>query len=96
MSPFSDIDNGADLVETAFLMEGLLVARQYFNGTSTAETALRADINQLYQNVEWSWFRKNNEQRLIWHWSPQFNFQIDLKIKGWDEALMVYVLAIIA
>ena len=93
VQPFSAKDNGADLVETSFLMEGLLVARQYFNGPSADEITLRTDINQLYQNVEWNWFRNNNEERLLWHWSPQFNFQIDLQIKGWDEALMVYVLA---
>lgn len=93
VQPFSAKDNGADLVETSFLMEGLLVARQYFNSNTAAETTLRTDINQLYQNVEWNWFRKNNEQRLMWHWSPEFNWDINLQVAGWDEALMVYVLA---
>jgi hypothetical protein len=90
---FSTKDNGADLVETSFLIEGLLVARQYFNGSDTAEVTLRNDINQLYQNVEWSWFRKNNEERLLWHWSPEFAWDINLQVKGWNESLMVYVLA---
>ncbi|TKC00148.1 glucoamylase family protein [Pedobacter cryophilus] len=93
VQPFSAKDNGADLVETSFLMEGLLVARQYFNGTDAAEVTLRNDINQLYQNVEWSWFRKNNEERLLWHWSPEFTWDINLQVKGWNESLMVYVLA---
>lgn len=90
---FSTKDNGADLVETSFLIEGLLVARQYFNGSDAAEVTLRNDINQLYQNVEWSWFRKNNEERLLWHWSPEFAWDINLQVKGWNESLMVYVLA---
>ena len=93
VQPFSAKDNGADLVETSFLMEGLLVARQYFNGSNAAELSLRTDINQLYQNVEWSWFRKNNEERLLWHWSPEFNWDINLQVKGWNESLMTYVLA---
>lgn len=93
VQPFSAKDNGADLVETSFLMEGLLVARQYYNGNNVSEIALRADINQLYQNVEWSWFRKNNEERLLWHWSPEFTWDINLQVKGWNESLMVYVLA---
>jgi hypothetical protein len=93
VQPFSAKDNGADLVETSFLMQGLLVARQYFNDNSAAETQLRADINQLYNNVEWSWFRKGAENKLYWHWSPNFDWDINLQIKGWNESLMVYVLA---
>jgi hypothetical protein len=90
--PFSAQDNGADLVETSYLMEGLLTARQYFNGTGTDETALRADINTLYNNVEWDWFRQGNQNVLYWHWSPDQGWAINMPIRGWDEALMPYVL----
>lgn len=93
VQPFSTKDNGADLVETSFLMEGLLVARQYFNGADAGEIQLRADINQLYNNVEWDWFRNGGQEKLIWHWSPEYNWDINLQVKGWNEALMVYVLA---
>lgn len=91
VQPFSAKDNGADLVETAFLMEGLLVVRQYFDGNSPAETAMRSDITQLYNDVEWDWFRKKSEERLYWHWSPDYNWDINLPVKGWNESLMVYV-----
>ncbi|OCX52003.1 beta-glucosidase [Mucilaginibacter sp. PPCGB 2223] len=90
--PFSAQDNGADLVETSYLMEGLLTARQYFNGTGTDETTLRADINTLYNNVEWDWFRQGNQNVLYWHWSPDQGWAINMPIRGWDEALMPYVL----
>jgi hypothetical protein len=90
--PFSAQDNGADLVETSFLMEGLLTARQYFNAASTDEITLRADINTLWNNVEWSWFRQNNQNVLYWHWSPDQGWAINMPIHGWDEALMPYVL----
>ena len=93
VQPFSTKDNGADLVETSFLMQGLLVARQYFKEDNPQETQLRADINQLYNNVEWDWFRKNGEEKLYWHWSPDYAWDINLQVKGWNEALMVYVLA---
>ena len=66
--PFSTQDDGADLVETAYLMEGLLTARQYFNGSSTAETQLRADINTLYDAVDWNFFTQG-QNTLYWHWS---------------------------
>lgn len=91
--PFSAKDNGADLVETSFLMAGLLTARQYFNGADPAEAALRADINTLWNNVEWSWFRRNNEEVLYWHWSPNFGWDMNLPIRGWNECLITYILA---
>jgi hypothetical protein len=90
--PFSTEDDGADLVETSFLMEGLLTARQYFNQSSTAETQLRADINTLWNNVQWTWFQ-NNQNTLFWHWSPDYAWSTNMQINGWDEALMAYVLA---
>jgi hypothetical protein len=91
--PFSQQDNGGDLVETSFLMEGLLCARQYFNSSDPNETTLRSNINTLWNGVEWNWFRNANQNVLLWHWSPDFNFNINMQIKGWNEALMVYVLA---
>ncbi len=91
--PFSTKDNGADLVETSFLMEGLLTARQYFNGTDAVETTLRNDINTIWNRVEWSWFRQGNQNTLFWHWSPNYNWEMNLQVKGWNEALMTYVLA---
>jgi hypothetical protein len=91
--PFSQKDNGADLVETSFLMMGLLTAREYFNGIDIAETNLRNDITALYNAVEWNWFRKNNENVLYWHWSPNYNWEMNLPIRGWNECLITYVLA---
>jgi hypothetical protein len=90
---FSTKDNGADLVETSFLMMGLLTARQYFNSADAAEVNLRNDITALYNGVEWSWFRKNNEQVLYWHWSENYNWEMNLPIRGWNECLITYVLA---
>lgn len=91
--PFSEKDNGADLVETSYLMEGLLTAREYFNGGNAAETALRNDITGLWKNVEWSWFRKNNEQNLYWHYSNNFGWAMNMPIKGWNECLVTYIMA---
>lgn len=90
---FSAKDDGADLVETSLLMMGLLTARQYFNGVDAAETNLRNDITALYNGVEWSWFRKSNEQQLYWHWSPNYAWDMNLPIRGWNECLITYVLA---
>lgn len=91
--PFSTYDNGADLVETSYLMAGLLTARQYFNGADAAETVLREDINSLWNDVEWNWFRSNNQNVLYWHWSNSYGWQMNFKIQGWNECLITYVMA---
>lgn len=90
--PFSDIDDGGDLVETAFLIEGLFINRQFFDGDDEAESDIRKRITTLYEAVEWDWYTQG-ENVLYWHWSPTYNFQLDLEIKGWNESLIVYVLA---
>src|SRR6476620_11578760 len=91
--PFSQKDNGADLVETSYLMQGLLCARQYFNGNDANETTLRSDINTLWNGVQWNWFRRNNENTLYWHYSENYTWDMNMPIKGWNECLITYVLA---
>ncbi|UKT62549.1 glucoamylase family protein [Pedobacter mucosus] len=91
--PFSVKDNGGDLVETSFLMAGLITARQYFTANDASETALRSDINTIYNGVEWSWYRKDNSNTLYWHWSPNYAWDMNLPIKGWNECLVTYVMA---
>jgi hypothetical protein len=91
--PFSQKDNGADLVETSYLIAGLLTAREYFTGNSVDEIGLRNDITSIWEQVEWSWFQKNNENVLYWHWSPNFGWDMNLKIQGWNECLITYLLA---
>ena len=91
--PFSLKDNGADLVETSFLVQGLLCARQYFNRADATETTLRADINAICDRVEWDWFNKNNENVLYWHYSTNYTWEMNHKIQGWNECLITYILA---
>jgi hypothetical protein len=91
--PFASNDNGADLVETSFLMMGLLTVRQYFDGTDPAETTLRNDINTLWGEVEWDWFRQNGKKILYWNWSPGFGWAVNVPVQGWNECLVTYVLA---
>ncbi len=92
--PFSQYDNGADLVETAFLMQGLLAARQYFNQDTPLENAVRSVITGLWEDVEWDWFRKNNSPVLYWHWSPNYGWQMNFQLRGFFEAQIVYLLAV--
>ena len=91
--PFGDKDNGADIVETSYLMMGLLTARQYFSGPDGIETALRSDIDTLWNQVEWDWFRKDGGNMLYWNWSPDYGFAVNVPVQGWNECLITYVLA---
>ena len=90
--PFFKEDNGGDIVETSFTIQGLLTARQYFNQNSSEEKSLRDKINLLWNNVEWDWFT-NNKDVLIWHWSPEYQWTINHEIRGYNEALITYILA---
>jgi hypothetical protein len=92
--PFGTEDDGADLVETSYMMQGLLTARQFFNSNSDPNEAnLRNNINALWNGVDWGWFRQNNQNTLYWHWSPDFGWSTNQQINGWNEALITYVLA---
>jgi len=89
---FSPKDDGGDLAETALLMQGLLTAREYFVRKTDAESRLRRQITDLWEAVEWSWFTRGGEA-LLWHWSPKYGFEMNLRIAGWNECLIAYVLA---
>ncbi len=92
--PFSQFDNGGDLVETAFLMQGLLAARQFFDDPNDPiEAAVRSSITDIWEDVDWNFYRKNNSGVLYWHWSPNFGWQMNFQLRGWNEAMIVYILA---
>lgn len=92
VKPFGPKDNGGDLVETAFLMQGLLAAHQYFAPGSERERRLAGRIDALWRGVEWSWYR-NGRNVLYWHWSPDYGWEMDFAVHGFNECLVMYVLA---
>ena len=91
--PFSKKDNGGDLVETAFLVQGLLTVSEYYKNGDEQEQALVATINKLWKEVEWDWYTKNGEDVLYWHWSPEFGWDMNFPVGGYNECLIMYVLA---
>lgn len=91
--PFSDDDNGADLVETAYMIQGLLTFRQYLDPASDEEKPLVDRINKVWKEVEWDWFTQDGQDVLYWHWSPDKGWVMNMPIKGYNEALITYVLA---
>ncbi|WP_029905724.1 glucoamylase family protein [Prevotella sp. 10(H)] len=89
---FSEKDNGGDLVETSFLLQGLLALHQYYVDGSDAEKALAARIDKIWKNADWNWHR-NSKNVLYWHWSPKHSWEMNFPIRGYNECLITYVLA---
>lgn len=92
VKPFSPKDNGGDLVETSFMLQGLLCVRQYLKDGTSAEKALAGRIDKLWREVEFDWYR-NGKNVLYWHWSPNYGWEMNFPVTGYNECLIMYVLA---
>ncbi len=92
VKPFGYDDDGGDLVETSFLMQGLLAVHQYYVNGTDEEKALAARIDKIWRNVDWDWHRKG-ENVLYWHWSPEYAWKKNFAIRGYNECLITYILA---
>ncbi|WP_343486701.1 glucoamylase family protein [Allomuricauda sp. d1] len=92
-APFSAKDDGGDLVETAFLVQGLLTVKEYFKNGNEREQKLAQDIQTLWEEVEWDWYTKGGEEVLYWHWSPNYEWEQDFPVGGYNECLIMYILA---
>jgi hypothetical protein len=90
--PFTRKDDGGDLVETSFLIMGLLCAREYFSRAGADEAKIRGLVNYIWNDVEWDWYTRGRSV-LQWHWSPNNGWALELDIRGWNECLVTYVLA---
>jgi len=90
--PFSADDDGGDIVETSFVAQGLIALKNYFTGTDTKSVQIRETADALWKEIDWDWYR-NGQNVLFWHWSPNINFQKNMKVTGWNECLVTYVMA---
>ena len=93
VKPFGQKDNGGDLVETAFLMQALLCVHQYYINGSEQEQALAARIDKLWREVNWDYHRKDGQNVLYWHWSPEYGWEMNFPVHGYNECLIMYILA---
>jgi hypothetical protein len=89
---FDRLDDGADIVETSYLLMGFLCAREYFNADVPVETYLRNRITRMWNTANWNW-HTNNEKKLYWHWSPNNGFDMNFPVRGWNECLITYIMA---
>jgi hypothetical protein len=90
---FSRKDDGADLVETSYLFQGLLCARQYFNSDDPVEREFRNKLSWMWPDIEWNWFTRGGQDVLYWHWSPNNGWAMNFPVRGFNECLIMYVLA---
>lgn len=93
-----DKDNGADIVESAYFFAGALTCRQYFTGADAVESEIRQIATDLYNAADWQFVRRNTAgdtlQNLSWWWSPTYGFQNGGRVTGFNEAMIVYLLAL--
>jgi len=90
--PFSSKDDGADLVETSFMIQGLMTMRQYLEPGVPQEDGLIGRLNALIDRVEWDWFTRG-QNVLYWHWSPNYGWEMNMRIQGYNETMIAYVVA---
>jgi len=91
--PFGANDNGGDLVETSFMIQGLLAVRQFLNPLDATENAIIQKINSIWETVEFDWYTRGGQNVLYWHWSPNLDWIMNFPIRGYNEALIIYFLA---
>ncbi len=92
VKPFGNEDDGGDLVESAFLMQGLLAVREYFKDGNQAEQEVADDIDVLWREMEWDWYTQGGQDVLFWHWSPNNEWQMNFPLEGYNECLITYIL----
>lgn len=88
---FGNKDDGGDIVETAFLCQGLIAVREYFKNGNAQEKELSAKADNLWKGVEWIWYT-NGENAMYWHWSPKYQWEMKFKLEGYNECLIAYIL----
>ncbi len=89
---FGKKDDGGDIVETSFLAQGMIVVRQYLQNGNDKEKAVAKKYDELWKGIEWNWYT-NNKNGIYWHWSPDYKFEKNFKIEGYNECLITYVMA---
>ena len=72
-------------------MQALLSVHQYYIDGSPAEQALAARIDKLWREVDWNFYRQNGQNVLYWHWSPEYGWEMNFPVHGYNECLIMYI-----
>lgn len=79
-------------VDTGLLMMGVLFAQSYYDRDDAGEREIRDIADRLYRRVEWDWMQAR-KPLIAMGWNPGKGF-IDHDWRGYNEAMLVYVLAL--
>lgn len=91
--PFSAKDDGGDLVETSFVAQALIALKNYFKDSDAKSETIRTLSDKLWSEIDWNWYRNGDQKKLIWHWSPNYGFGMNMAVSGWNEGLITYLMA---
>lgn len=92
--PFGNQVETGDVVESSFMMAGLLTASEYFSSNSPIETEIRDSVASFWKSMDWNFYARSGKA-LQWLWYSQEN-RLELDIKGWNESWISYILALAA
>ncbi|MCZ4224592.1 glucoamylase family protein [Pedobacter rhodius] len=90
--PFGKKDNGGDLVETSFVAQALICIKEYYKNGTAEEKTLAKKADELFKGIDFSWYRNGSQNVLYWHWSPEYAWQMNFPVKGYNECLIMYVM----
>ena len=100
---FLDMHNGArvwqselSLIDTTFLVAGMLTAAAYFSAETPDETELRRLADALYRRVDWRWAQPDGVAAVaavVHGWKPECGF-LHYGWEGYSEAILLYVLGL--
>jgi hypothetical protein len=79
-------------IDTALMMAGVLFAQSYFDRDHAAEREIRDLADKLYQRVEWNWMQPR-PPLIAMAWRPEQGMTPH-DYKGYEEAMILYVLAL--
>ncbi len=86
-----DWNSELSTIDSGLLFAGILYVREYFNGSDSVETRIRALADSIYFRADWEWFRNYNPG-LLMEWKPVTNFGQN-QWRGYNEAMIMYILA---
>ncbi|MEO6407855.1 MAG: glucoamylase family protein [Burkholderiaceae bacterium] len=96
---FLDMESGTrvwrsevSLIDTGFLIAGVLTAATYFDEDTPDEIELRRLADALYCRVDWRWAQR--EGGAVTHgWKPECGY-LNYGWEGYSEAILLYVLGL--
>jgi hypothetical protein len=94
---FTGVDDGADIVETSYFIQGVLVVHQYFNKNTPKENKLREMADKIWKTVDWNhYIDADNAKQFHWHCSSDAGnpWKTKAYVSGFNECMIVYILGL--